>query len=396
MSIADKLLTVANNTPAVAEAVNAAKTTVSGNTIRADDVLDVEHPLQVQLKSKNLLDYTKATGRIASQKVEIFEDGVLWKAGGDFYFYIPVSLPAGITVVCSWESGNEAGEYISNYRLLYTDNTYTSTLDTNGTKITSTKEVKGVYIYKATPATALTQDLLVSNIQLELGSTATACTPYTTDFEGVGVTVMGKNLLSALTKWGQTLQNTTQPIYMRKGQIYTFSHNGDYTMWRLMFYGTLADGSPFPYDTSVGGSQEASKYIQNAYTAITGDTTRLQHDNNKTGNSIQIVCNEEIIITGIQLCVTGTENTPYTEYQLEFGTIETNYEAYKEHQTATADSTGNVTGLLSVSPAMTLLTDNAGVSVECTYFPQSAEETYTKYQQLRQEQTALQKYIREE
>lgn len=64
MTIADKLITIADNTPAVAEAVNGSKATVSGTVIRVDDVLNVEHQLEarttdnyaVLVYGKNLLE----------------------------------------------------------------------------------------------------------------------------------------------------------------------------------------------------------------------------------------------------------------------------------------------------------------------------------------------------
>jgi hypothetical protein len=47
----------------------------------------------------------------------------------------------------------------------------------------------------------------------------------------------------------------------------------------------------------------------------------------------------------------------------------TNYEPYKEPQTATAnDADGTVEGLTSLSPNITLIPNNDGVSVECTYY----------------------------
>ena len=58
MTIAEKLITIADNTPRVAEAVRAARATASGTVVRVDDVLDVEHPIKVQLRSKNLIPPT--------------------------------------------------------------------------------------------------------------------------------------------------------------------------------------------------------------------------------------------------------------------------------------------------------------------------------------------------
>ena len=72
----------------------------------------------------------------------------------------------------------------------------------------------------------------------------------------------------------------------------------------------------------------------------------------------------------------------------------TEYEPYKASQIATADSTGKVEGLRSVSPIMTVMSDH-GAEMQCAYFPQSASDTYEKYQELKSEQMALQEKLQE-
>lgn len=188
MSVADKLLTIANNTQSIAHIFNSKKITATGNAIRSDNVWTVEHSLgissmpgeTVNVYGKNLADYTKATGRNASQKVEIVDDGVVWKAGGNYYFEIPLTLPAGVTVRGSWVTEpNAAGEEMQAMRLAYEDNTNAALINGGANyAVTVTKPVKGLYFYKYTVATALTQDLLVSNIQLEIGNTITGYEPY--------------------------------------------------------------------------------------------------------------------------------------------------------------------------------------------------------------------------
>ena len=49
MSIAEKLVTIAENTPKVCDAVNAAKREVNGNVVVAHDISTIEHPLEVKL-----------------------------------------------------------------------------------------------------------------------------------------------------------------------------------------------------------------------------------------------------------------------------------------------------------------------------------------------------------
>ena len=134
-------------------------------------------------------------------------------------------------------------------------------------------------------------------------------------------------------------------------------------------------------------SETSNFYLSGFYTGSSG---RLQFASNLTGGSYTFICNKDCIITAVQLWVTGTENTPYTQHQLELGIVATDYEPYKAPQTATADASGKVDGLTSVSPSMTLLADSDAVALECTYFPESATGVYAKYQELKQEQINLQ------
>ncbi len=87
MSIADKLITIADNTSAVAEAVNASKATVSGTVIRVDDVLDAEHELKVHASAevnvygKNLIE-TESVDAEADKSKVLFEGSI----NGNFVF----------------------------------------------------------------------------------------------------------------------------------------------------------------------------------------------------------------------------------------------------------------------------------------------------------------------
>ena len=58
LSVADKLMTIANNTPLVCEKLYTKKT-VSGNPVVAGDVSFAGDELEVKVKSKNLFDISK-------------------------------------------------------------------------------------------------------------------------------------------------------------------------------------------------------------------------------------------------------------------------------------------------------------------------------------------------
>jgi hypothetical protein len=53
---------------------------------------------------------------------------------------------------------------------------------------------------------------------------------------------------------------------------------------------------------------------------------------------------------------------------LELGTTATAYEPYIEPTTYTANSDGTINGIKSISPNMTLLTNNSGVVINAHYY----------------------------
>ena len=77
MTVADKLVIIADNTAAVAETVNASKVSVSGSTLRVDNVLNTGHALNiiataetnVFVYGKNLIETATVTAGADNNKV---------------------------------------------------------------------------------------------------------------------------------------------------------------------------------------------------------------------------------------------------------------------------------------------------------------------------------------
>ena len=127
----------------------------------------------VNVRGKNLADYTKARPRIGSQTVEIIPNGVKWS--GDYYFAIPITgLPKGSTIVCTYTS-----ELAGQWNIQYADGTFTPDYAASGHSITisQNKLARDVLIYSSTPTQVVT-NAIFKNIQLEFGSTHTPYEPY--------------------------------------------------------------------------------------------------------------------------------------------------------------------------------------------------------------------------
>ncbi|MBE6981592.1 MAG: hypothetical protein E7437_04635 [Ruminococcaceae bacterium] len=383
MTVAEKLITIADNTPLVANAVNAARTTVSGPVIRVDDVLASEHPVKVQLRSKNLFNIMQLRYNTGTSYVNRLDNGDIrvdcttststGVACGSTLTELAPALRAGETYTISGTSDIETRAYIylQEYGRSWSFGTSLTMTDT----ILNSK----VFFYSNAGQINYVHDLMI----VHGTATPDAFSPYMDDFSGVSVAAQGKNLLSAMSKWNALPQENAQPIFMKAGQKYTFSHNGEYTAWRLMFYGTEADGSALPIDPDITASQLSGVYIDSTYATNSGNRPRIQYAANLTGSHHVIRCKKDFTVTAIQLWVTGEEITPCTQFQLELGAAATAYTPYEPAQIAEADETGKVRGLQSMSPTMTLTPADPAVTVECGYFPQSAAATYESYQKLK-------------
>lgn len=257
MSIADKLITIANNTSAVAEVVNASRATVSGENIFVDDVLDVEHALQIQT-----------------------EPGTEVKIYGKNLFGIDDFIEYANTI----SKGNTNDNYLGEECFSYAN--YRS--DTTAVMLFNGKEN----------------------------------TRYTFSLE------------------------------------FSFKYGNNTTYKNMaIFYVKYTDGT----NTSFVANADT-----NTFTKVVATTAA-----NKT-------------IMGIGISRFSSSATIYIKknIQMEEGTVATDYEPYTD-QVATADEDGKVEGLKSVSPTMTVMSSNSGHVVTCEYFPQSASDTYSKYQRIK-------------
>ena len=142
----------------------------------------------------------------------------------------------------------------------------------------------------------------------------------------INCVISRKNLLSAMSLF-PTVTNNAIPIHFKAGQKYTISFTTTYTAWRLMFFGTDKNGTPFD-----GSSTNTGKYISETYTGTTG---RLQHASNQSGNTFTFTCNEDCIITAVVFWnVKNETGKTYSDFQLELGTTATAYAPYVPDLTA--------------------------------------------------------------
>ncbi|MBR7132335.1 MAG: hypothetical protein IKD04_02270 [Clostridia bacterium] len=273
MSIADKLLTIADNTPAVCETVKSAVTTISGEIITLADVCNTEHELSINLTSDTVTDFSGITvSRYGKNLLNVNNREV---------------------VSINYSYNTEAREFNGNKLFLsMSSNNYINALNLISYSIG--KQIK-----------------LLSQSQ-----------PY-----GLGFDVKVK-------------PNTT----------YICSCN-------------TSNG-----EISIGLYNQNGEYLRNIY--LQSSVISFATKDNE--------CWANIVLKA------KTDNVEATisDVQLEIADTATEYEAYKEPQTATANADGTVEGLTSLSPNMTLISDTDGISAECRYRTEANQEKWDKFAEL--------------
>ena len=342
----------------VNEQANAIKGHLSGEIVQAGDVSPVEHFLGVKVQGKNLFDISKIpTMETDSKYAYIGEVGANYLTittpdGYDGNGYCTVALP--LKEVCpSLEVGKT-------YILTATTESNSTNMYLPGIKkswifgapmVATDEMLKSTFTFYglSTLAGMGTGDCTISNIQIEEGTEATEYAPYI-DPAGVTVTRCGKNL------WPVFVTDQTYP-------------NGSYTR-------VNDDGS---FLLHVAGDNIRFDYMINlpagSYTMSNGEHTTTDKKPYiilyETDGATHY-CHETFTLekpTACKLTVYAwheyTGDFVFTP-QLEKAPTATEYEPYTG-ATAMPDESGTVTGLPSAAPTMTLLTDTAGVAIDCTY-----------------------------
>ena len=303
---------------------NAVKGALRGEIVRADDVSQVEHYPAVRVRSKNLLNldsYHLDSGGRYRIKADGLETGKTYTVFSD----VPMvffKLSDSYTGHNSAAVGNDAGFSSFPFTMARNENT--------------PADAQLYFFINNAEKTAMydLDELKAMNICIVEGDTATEYTPYIAP-ETVTVRKHGKNLLP-------------YPYYNAKKT----EHNG-------LIYTLNSDKS-----ITVSGTSTAESYYvltdwkpddDWAVSGILGKKYALQDCVYNPNSGFMIYHSTGAVV-----------NKTYRP-QVELGTIQTAWEEPVETQYLTPLEDGTVGGLTSLAPTMTLLTDTAGVIVECEY-----------------------------
>lgn len=335
---------------------NVIKGTAKGSAIAVRDVSPIEHSVGCRVASKNLFDYNEFINQANS--VQSGWGGTTTQFGEECFWFKGVTPSSSfkfmqgeflentqytLSFECAYVHNNDVSYNLPIFVICYTDGT-----KENVTRLTytdkfvqqshTTKANKTVDYITTNELASTLKIYIKTNIQLELGTTATAYTPYVEELGGIEVSRYGKNL------FGATYEDFINAEKLGDGKqiFFTLKPNTSYTLSSNMYRNTDTSTNIW-FNGTAGG---ANGVWENK------PSTTMTDNNGKLYILVRETKLEEL----------------FNNYwlQLEESTSATPYEPFtKQTYQSTAD--GTVEGVTSVSPNMTLISNNDGAVINCNY-----------------------------
>ena len=369
---------------------NALKGNKSDTAILLDDISPVTHEMGVKVRGKNL--YYNST--------HIFNVTDMWV--GAYYVHIRDSSAEARELLCSLAGQTVSFSYMCEpfdlwdgkcEVIIWYDDTYIAFYDKSNTIPANFKDCvfRGVefrYRSKTQPTDVAIENIKISNIQLELGSTATDYTPYVPDLTAVKVSRLGKNLFDMDGSFNKVLTGLYPAGTSYDCEVEKISSDE----WR--FY-NLTKGDRMAYMYIPLELKRNTNYTisitVNVSDNIANNTSAIGIGFLDTVDVWEIggIINGNINFSNTDVQYVKTFNSKnYTELwlkgyitynavdgdifiikniQLEEGTTATEYEPYIAPTEFTPTADGTVNGVTSLYPNTTLMTDTEGVIIDCEY-----------------------------
>lgn len=372
---------------------NAVKGNLSGAVVRADDVSPVAHNPVVRVYGKNLINYPAFTEVLIFNGVATFsDDGILTLTAtkDDCYtlhspFPIEARIPVkpGEVFTLSWDS--DATEDNRGEVYILPDGKpvdFGRTLAT-AKKLTYTVPAGYEFIVYRFGVEKSGATIKYWNLQIERGETVTEYKPYI-DPATVEVLAYGKNLIGLtdreIVDFGggdaSSIRNFTG-----KSIIVGFASNNFYFPANVSNV-NIREGY-LSFESSQGGYGVALDMRVRPNTTYSISHVKLTNvsavgitEYTENGEYIGFASLADTAFTTgpntkwVVVCFRHIDNNTKTEIdkiQVETGEAVTEYEPFNGANTYIPNVDGTVSGLVSVSPSMTILTDTDGVTVDCEY-----------------------------
>lgn len=342
----------------------------SGFIVSLEDISPIQHEIKVNVRSKNLFDISKISD---NSSVANNNDGSLTVVANGYSVNtnkklqeLCPSLKAGDVCTLTLKTDSTFANFIFLSGLGRTWN--------SGASVTITDEMLNsefVIYGRHTSEEDYGQPTVISDIQIELGDVSTPFVPYLNPV-GESLKKMGKNLLPYPYHETTKTENGV-----------TFTDNGDGT---ITVNGTATADTTFYFNrvkmdeinlppaiyTLSGCGDGASTSTYYCYTEM-----RVKDKNLKTlvdyGNggtfdySTLTASNIDNINSFLRIKAGFTAENLVVKPQLEYGNKATEYEKYVSPEIFVSDNDGNVGGVVTDIPNITLIPQSVGAILDCSY-----------------------------
>lgn len=360
---------------------NALKGKATGQIVRLPDVSPNEHTLGIKLHGENMFDEAVLLSKPHTEDDEayVFPTGAV---GAEILPNAVFEKNTRYTLQYTAKQAAPNGSTTLPYpriEIWYTDGTKTLKQATTEYTVITLTSTAGKTISAIKYAYSNTGTWYVKKNSISLAKGTAALSPYTPfpDYTKIAFTRCGKNLLdvsdrikSTDTAYSNTSKRSfngkqyfvglTGNNYLQAANIANFSPQNQTFTIKSGGYGIGYDIKVQPnttYSVSCKGSNQ--KIGIGLYTED-GTWKRSLSD-----TAILTTADEEVWLTVV---ITGNSDTTvsYSDVQVELGPVVTDYESYRG-QTYTPDSNGVVSGVISLYPTTTLMTDTAGITINAEY-----------------------------
>ena len=338
-----------------AACANALRSSASGAAVSLTDVSPNEHTLGVKVRGKNLFDInttptftrTGATYTASGTTITFKSNNT---TNNSFLYSIPVEIGKTYTVSVNsidWDSAS-MGIFLSSTNASDRNNYGIINKTTLSKTFTANANTLWIHGYLSYPAGDFTFSF--DKLQVEEGITATAYTPYVSDFSTVTVTRYGKNLF-----------DKSIPIssYIRLDNSYKY----------LKYYVGIGT------NVTVSISEKPAVPNDNGFMYVYPGAIPKADVNAKwlAHQTVINLCSQQqtVVSTDGYMCLVVSVGKALDYYgnsiQIELGTTATEYEPYKMPTEYTPAADGTVSGVKSLYPTTTLMTDTNGAIIEAEY-----------------------------
>lgn len=349
------------------------------STVRLIEPTSVVKSVNVQLSNKNLFDKSTLRADAGISDLTQTANGFTFKTAATSVTMSVSSniyLPAGTyycsgTVTCSDTSYKGGWAVYDKANQTFIINAAARGTINSSFIITESKTYSLIFYAPYSAPVGVT--MTFENVQLEKGSTATAYTPYISDFSTVTVTRCGKNLshnLADRTDIFLTGTPTTVYSFSDNDIIKSFAVNGNATNYHITEFannnGVITfKTSNVSYTAGVLVNVESGKTYTVSANIIGGVGGTAPIWISFMNNGLFVSYETKLTFTvpegvnqGIFLIRPAAANSTctFSDFQLELGSTATEYELY-QGQTYTPSATGEVIGIDVLSPITTLVND---------------------------------------